>query len=221
MAMRLETHPLETAYAVLNTVSASARPRAHRRQAHRGRRSRRTEGGAPGGIALGSLAALPVPPAAKRRSIRDPAGSQKNRCRPAAHDLQRPGQGAGRAAFENRPGSLAQGTSQTSRMGRRGHSRESDGLRLSRRAPHTPAHHQRAGTHQPGTATTRAWPASSPMPSLPAADFGLARRTRRRARPTRSISTSTRNSSVMTSASEIYRKGGCTILCSSSVPPSS
>jgi|GEM_PF-3848659 len=42
---------------------------------------------------------------------------------------------------------------------------------------------------------------------LPASDSGLARQTRRRVRPTRSISTSTRNHDVMTTASEIYRKG--------------
>jgi transposase-like protein len=42
---------------------------------------------------------------------------------------------------------------------------------------------------------------------LPASDFGLARRTRRRVRPTRSISTSTRKPNVMTATAEIYRKG--------------
>jgi len=44
-----------------------------------------------------------------------------------------------------------------------------------------------------------------PRPA-PVDDFGLARRTRRRVRPTRSISTSTRNPNVMTATAEIYRK---------------
>jgi hypothetical protein len=38
-------------------------------------------------------------------------------------------------------------------------------------------------------------------------NFGLARRTRRRMRPTRSIPTSTRNPNVMTVTAETYRKG--------------
>jgi len=79
---------------------------------------------------------------------------------------------------------------------------------VTRRPPRAPAHHQRAGTHQPGTATTHPGRQHLPQPRfLPASDFGLARRTRRRVRPTRSISTSTRNPNVMTATAEIYRKG--------------
>jgi len=62
-------------------------------------------------------------------------------------------------------------------------------------------------THQPGTAP--AHPHQQHLPQsrfLPAPRLCLARQTRRRARPTRSISTSTRNPDVMTTDPEIYRK---------------
>ena len=65
-----------------------------------------------------SLAALPVPSAAKRRPVRHPTGGEKARRRDTARDLQCSGQGRSRAAFESRPGHLAQGASETGRVGR-------------------------------------------------------------------------------------------------------
>jgi len=62
-------------------------------------------------------------------------------------------------------------------------------------------------THQPGTATTHPGRLHLPQPRfLPASGLGLARRTRRRMSPTRSISTSTHNPIVMSADSGIYRK---------------
>ncbi|BCU07202.1 hypothetical protein Atep_18790 [Allochromatium tepidum] len=52
------------------------------------RRPRRTQGGPPGGVARGALAALPVLPAIECRSLRYAPGGEKNGGRPDARHLQ-------------------------------------------------------------------------------------------------------------------------------------
>ncbi len=151
MAMRIETNPLEAAYAVLLENGFDGAGEALRIMVNEAARIERA-----GRCCRPFLAALTVPSAAKRRSIRHPAGGEKKPSLRTAYACALP-------------------TAWNASTAMRGRTRLAQHLLQPR--------------------------------CLSASGLGIARRTRRRIRPTRSISTSTRNPKVMTTASEIYRKG--------------
>jgi hypothetical protein len=98
-------------------------------------------------------------------------------------------------------------------MGRGSDSRESDHLRLLGLSARAAAHHQWFGAHKPGTQTPHPRSEHLLQSRVVPARLVSACPTRRRVRPTRSISTSTRNSGVMTPATKNLQKRGCTIGC--------
>jgi hypothetical protein len=100
--------------------------------------------------ARSALAALSVPSAAERHSVRHPAGGPKDRRRPIARHLQRARQDGSRTAPEDRSGNLAQGASEACRGGRKRDPGKPYGLRLPGRSSYPLARDQRPGALSAG-----------------------------------------------------------------------